>query len=146
MNISTKGRYGLRVMIELAAQYGKGPAMVDTIASSQDISKKYIHQLIIRLKSAGLVRSVRGPKGGYELARNPEAITALEVVETMEGKITPVECVSDSSVCNRSGICVTRPVWCEIAAAINGVLGKLNIKDLASRQLAEQTAADDYQI
>jgi Rrf2 family transcriptional regulator, cysteine metabolism repressor len=145
MSISTKGRYGLRVMIELASQYGKGPAMVDIIAQNQGISKKYIHQLIIRLKSAGLVRSTRGPKGGYELSKNPEAITALEVVEVMEGRITPVECVSDSSVCSRSGICVTRPVWCEVSAAIGGVLGGVNLKQLASRQYAEQ-AVNDYQI
>jgi len=145
MNISTKGRYGLRVMVELAKQFGKGPAMVDIIAQNQGISKKYIHQLIIRLKSAGLVRSVRGPKGGYELAKNPDSISALDVVEVMEGKITPVECVSDSSVCSRSGACVTRPIWCEVSSAIGGVLGGVNLKQLAAKQHAEQTI-NDYQI
>lgn len=146
MNISTKGRYGLRVMIELASHYGKGPVMVDYIAQKQDISKKYIHQLIIQLKSAGLVRSVRGPKGGYELARDPESISALDVVEAMEGKTAPVECVADSSVCNRSADCVTRPLWCEIAAAIDGVLEKVTIGQLASKQPSEQTKTDNYQI
>jgi len=146
MNISTKGRYGLRVMVELASHYGKGPAMVDTIAQNQEISKKYIHQLILRLKSAGLVRSVRGPKGGYELAKTPDAISALEVVEAMEGKLAPVECVSDSSLCNRSGHCVTRPIWCEIAVAVNNVLGSLNLKQLASRQRVKCESAENYQI
>jgi Rrf2 family protein len=133
-------------MIELASQYGMGPAMVDTIANNQGISKKYIHQLIIRLKSAGLVRSVRGPKGGYELTKDPEKITALEVVEVMEGRISAVECVADSSICSRSGACVTRPIWCEVTAAIDHVLGDVNLKQLASRQRSGQPAVGDYQI
>jgi|WetSurMetagenome_2_1015567.scaffolds.fasta_scaffold00013_65 Rrf2 family transcriptional regulator, cysteine metabolism repressor len=133
-------------MVELASQYGKGPAMVDSIAQKQGISKKYIHQLIIRLKAAGLVRSVRGPKGGYELTKEPDTITALEVVEVMEGKITAVECVSDSSICSRSGACVTRPIWLEVTAAIDGVLGGFNLKQLAAKQDAKQASADDYQI
>jgi Rrf2 family transcriptional regulator, cysteine metabolism repressor len=146
MNISTKGRYGLRVMIELAAQYGKGLALVESIAKNQDISPKYIHQLIIRLKSAGLVRSIRGPKGGYELARSPDTISALDVIEAMEGKTTPVECVSDSALCRRADSCVTRPIWCEIASAIDNVLGSFNLEQLASKQRLQQIATDNYQI
>jgi Rrf2 family protein len=133
-------------MIELADQYGKGPALVESIAQNQEISKKYIHQLIIGLKSAGFVRSVRGPKGGYELTRSPDTISALDVIEVMEGKTTPVECVSDSSVCRRAGKCVTRPIWCEIAGAIDKVLAGLNLEQLASRQRTQQISADNYQI
>jgi Rrf2 family protein len=89
MKVSTRGRYGLRVMIELAAQYGNGPVLVDGIAKNQEISGKYIHVIVSGLRSAGLVRSVRGPNGGYELTRSPSRITALDVISALEGKSAP---------------------------------------------------------
>ena len=140
MKISTKGRYGLRVMIELAAKYGRGPVLVDTIAKNQEISAKYIHVLMSGLKSGGFIRSVRGPSGGYELSRPPAEITALEVVRALEGDLAPVDCVANSSSCSRVAGCATRDLWCEMGAAVEGVLGRYTLADLARRQ-AEKTAS-----
>jgi len=105
MKMSTRGRYGLRVMMELALHHGKGPVPVETIANNQEISGKYIHNLMSSLHSAGLARTVRGPKGGYELARPPSEITALDAVEALEGKNVLMECVADASSCRRAGRC-----------------------------------------
>ena len=134
MKISTKGRYGLRVMIELAAHYGQGPLLVDTIARNQDISAKYIHVLMAGLKSGGFIRSMRGPSGGYELAMPPERITALEVVRTLEGDLAPVDCVTDAAACTRSHTCATRDMWCEVGQAVAGVLSGYTLAELARRQ------------
>ena len=134
MRMSTKGRYGLRVMMELADRYGQGPVSVDAIARSQEISGNYIHLLVMGLRSAGLVRTVRGPSGGYELTRRPSSITALDVVSALEGRISPVDCVADADFCRRGARCVARDVWCEVAAAVDRVLSGLTLEQLASRQ------------
>lgn len=132
--MSTKGRYGLRIMMELARHYGKGPIPVDIIAENQNISGKYIHVLVMGLKSTGLIRTLRGPKGGYSLARDPASITALDVVTALEGKIAPVECVEEESYCNHSSNCIARDLWCKTASAIKEVLQRITIKELADRQ------------
>lgn len=137
MRMSTKGRYGLRVMVELAGHYGRGPLAVDTIAGSQEISGKYIHVLVTNLRSAGLVRTVRGPSGGYELTKSPSSITALEVVSALEGASSPVECVSSAAHCQRAEICAARDVWCDVAAAIDRVLSDLTLEQLLERQHAK---------
>ncbi len=134
MKVSTKGRYGLRVMMELAGHYGRGPMPVEAIARNQAISGKYIHVLVMRLRAAGLVRSVRGPGGGYELAKEPSSITALDVVSALEGKIVPVECAANASSCPRGGGCAVRDVWSNVASAVDGVLSRLTLEDLWLRQ------------
>jgi len=144
MNITTKGRYGLRVMMELAGHYGRGPKPVDIIARNQDISGKYIHLIVMKLRSAGLVRSVRGPSGGYELTKTPAAITALDVVLALEGKITPVACVADIGSCSRAGRCAARDVWCDVASAVDGVLSELTLEQLAVRQRAKDEEPPSY--
>ncbi|MEW6267476.1 MAG: Rrf2 family transcriptional regulator [Thermodesulfobacteriota bacterium] len=146
MKMSTKGRYGLRVMMELANHYGHGPMLVEAIAKNQGISSNYIHLLVTGLKSAGLVRTWRGPSGGYELTKKPSAITALDVVSVLEGRSAPVECVSDASACPRAGRCAARDVWCEVATAMEGVLSKLTLEQLAARQLAKQEEPMTYDI
>ncbi|MBF0501001.1 MAG: Rrf2 family transcriptional regulator [Candidatus Riflebacteria bacterium] len=138
MKISTKGRYGLRVVLELTAQHNRGPILVENISKSQAISGKYIRVLVGGLKSAGLVRAVRGPNGGYELARNPADITVLDVVRALEGKTVPVKCVEDVNSCPRAQFCAARDMWCEVAAAIDGVLSGLTMEQLAIRQRAKQ--------
>lgn len=146
MKMSTRGRYGLRAMMELARHCGEGPVPVETIASNQEISGKYIHNLMASLHSAGLVRTVRGPKGGYELARPPSEITALDAVEALEGKNVLVECVADASSCRRAGRCTARDIWCEVAASIDGVLRKLTLAEIVSRQRSKQGEATTYSI
>lgn len=146
MKMSTRGRYGLRVMIELACAWGQGPTLVDTIAQNQEISANYLHLLLASLRTAGLVRATRGPKGGYELARAPGAITALDVVSALEGQISPSECVTDAPCCSRSNGCVAREVWCEVALAVERVLAERTLEQLASRHRALQEAPLSYTI
>lgn len=137
MRISTKGRYGLRVMMELASHYGQGPMAVDAIARNQDISGKYIHVIVTGLRSAGLVHTQRGPSGGYELAKEPSSITALDVISALEGRCVPVECVVDASACHRADRCAARDVWCDVASAVDGVLSAFTLEQLASKQRAK---------
>jgi Rrf2 family protein len=139
MKMSTKGRYGLRVMLELALRHGSGPIMMSVIAQSQDISRKYIHSLLTSLKAAGLVRSVRGAGGGYVLATEPSKILLSDVVQALEGAFFPVDCVGDSTLCDRSDFCVTREVWSELGIAIEKVLSKMTLEQLASKQRAKLT-------
>lgn len=146
MKMSTRGRYGLRVMLELALRDGQGIVPVEDIAQAQGISGHYIHLLVPVLRRAGLVRTVRGPKGGCSLSRPPSAITLLEVVEAVEGRIAPVECVAEGTLCGESGGCAAREVWCEVASAIEGVLGGLTLEQMAARQKGQAAAAADWQI
>jgi Rrf2 family protein len=134
MRMTTRGRYGLRVMMELAGNYGHGPMPVEAIARSQDLSGKYVHVLAMGLRAAGLVRTVRGPGGGYELTKAPSSITALHVVAALEGRSAPVECVADASACPRASRCAARDVWCDIATAVDGVLSGITLEHLSSRQ------------
>lgn len=138
MKISTKGRYGLRLMLELALQEGRGPILVELLERHSGISGKYIHQLMLALKHAGLVRTVRGPRGGYELAKPAGAVTALDVVSVLEGPPVPVECVSSPTTCERAGTCVTRELWREVATALEDVLSSATLAELARRTREQQ--------
>jgi Rrf2 family protein len=113
--MSTKGRYGLRLMMELASGYGRGPMLAEAIAKNQAISGKYIHLLANGLRTAGLLRAIRGPSGGYELARAPSAITALDVIAALEGPNAPLECVEDASSCDRANACAALAVASRVA-------------------------------
>jgi Rrf2 family transcriptional regulator, cysteine metabolism repressor len=144
MKMSTKGRYGLRVMIELAANHGHGPMLAETIAKNQAISSKYIHVLVGGLRAAGLVRTVRGPSGGYELAKRPSSVTALDVITAMEGRSAPVDCILDASSCARAPGCAARDVWCEVASAVDRVLSGLTLDRLAARQRSRQDDPPDF--
>ncbi|MDD5306189.1 MAG: Rrf2 family transcriptional regulator [Deltaproteobacteria bacterium] len=146
MKVSTKGRYGLRVMLELALQHGQGPVLVDTIARNQEISGKYIHNLVAGLKSAGLVRTVRGPSGGYVLAHDPKDITIRQVFEALEGKVSPVACVNDRGSCTRADHCAARDLWGDLAEAMDGVLEKVTLAELATRQRVKNDGPTSYQI
>ncbi len=142
--MSTKGRYGLRVMIELAARYGHGPVLVETIATNQGISGKYIHVLVSGLRAAGLIRTVRGPSGGYELAKKPSAVSALDVITALEGRSAPVNCVLEASCCSRASQCAARDLWCEIASAVDGALSGFTLDRLAARQCKKQGEPPDF--
>jgi Rrf2 family protein len=146
MKVSTKGKYGLRVMVELALRDGKGPVQVNLIADSQSISGKYIHVLVSGLKSAGLIRGIRGPHGGYELARKPSEITAYEIVASLESDLVPSDCVSDTSSCPRTDVCATRELWCDVASAIRKVLSETTLDRLAERERGKRETALTYSI
>ncbi|MFC1641729.1 RrF2 family transcriptional regulator [Myxococcota bacterium] len=144
MKMSTKGRYGLRMMIELASQYGHGPVLAETIASKQGISGKYIHILAGGLRAAGLVRTVRGPSGGYELAKEPWSVTALDVITALEGRSAPVDCVFAASSCAKATRCAARDLWCEIASAVDGVLSGATLDHLAAKQSTKPEKLPDF--
>jgi len=146
MHISTRGRYGVRLMVALALNYGNGTTLLKDVSRREGISGKYLGQIIIPLKSAGLILSQRGSHGGYTLARPPEAITVKDVVEAIEGKIAAVLCVNDPEACARASSCVATGVWRKLSADIERSLSSFTLAALA-RQARELNAADpDYQI
>jgi len=133
MKLSTRGRYGLRAMIDMAMSEEKSPIATHTIAEREGLSERYLEQLLVPLKRAGLVKSVRGSQGGYILARNPQDITAGDVIRVLEGPIAPVECVSETNpeFCSRSDFCVTRSLWTKVRDSIVQVLDSYTLADLA---------------
>lgn len=150
MRVSTKGRYGLRVMIELAVRQGEGPILVQALADAQDLPPKYLHVLLGTLRASGLVRATRGPNGGYELALSPTHITALEVVEALEGRMALSACGDEEggNCCARGDKCAARELWDEASGALTQVLGGSTLAQLAERekQFRSQDPADHYAI
>lgn len=133
MKLSTRTRYGTRAMLDLAVAYGKGPVSSKEIAERQDLSQKYLENLMAALRSAGLIRSVRGPQGGHMLACPPEQVTLRAIFETLEGTGGFVECTTDATFCERSCDCVTQEVWAQMYAAAMAVLTKTTLADLVRR-------------
>ena len=130
MKLSTKGRYGARAMLELALHYGDGPVLVKDIARSQEISRRYLEHLIVSLQAAGLVKTIRGAKGGCVLAKLPSEIKLGEVVEALEGSVAPANCVDDSKLCPRVKLCVTHDIWVKMKEAIVNVLNSVTLEDM----------------
>jgi cysteine synthase A len=139
MKLSTRTRYGLRAVLELAASQGKGPLQIKTIAHRQDISVKYLEQLMAILKSAGFVRSIRGAKGGYILAKPANQIKLSDIFNALEGPVTTVECLENENYCARVADCVTRQVWAEVQQAIMNVLQSMTLQDLVDRAKDKRT-------
>ena len=144
MRLLTRTSYGIRAILQLAENHGKRPLQIKAIARQQDISVKYLEQVIAILKSAGFVRSIRGPKGGYVLAKPPNQIKLNDVFTALEGPITTVECTKDENYCSRAADCVTRQVWTEVQKAIINVLESLTLQNLVDR--AKDKRGTDYQI
>jgi len=137
MKLSTKARYGTRAMLELAINYGRSPLSVKDIARSQEISEKYLEHLLALLKTAGLVKSLRGARGGYVLAKPPAEIRLNQIIYVLEGSLAPVDCVDNSALCNRSKFCATRDVWNLIKHSIDQVLYSITLEDLVRRQVSK---------
>ena len=131
MRLSTKVRYGVRAMIDLANHRDSEPVLVKAISERQGISKKYLESLLAALKAAGLVRSVRGAKGGYKLARPPERITLEEITVALDGPPVLVDCVEDPDTCERSQWCVAKDLWSEITEMLIQKLRSTTLADLA---------------
>jgi Rrf2 family protein len=131
-------------MVELAASKSNAPVQLKTIASHQDISVKYLEQLMASLKTAGFVRSVRGSKGGYILAKPPNQIKLDRLFSCLEGPVTIVECVENDSFCDRAADCAPRLLWAELQAAIMRVLKSTTLQDLVDK--TKTYAKADYQI
>ena len=145
MKLSSRSRYGLRAILELAVEYGKGPIQIKSIAKKEDISNKYLEQLIAIMKSAGLVRSIRGPKGGYILTKEPNKIKLSEIFLALEGPITTAECLVHPDFCTKCADCATRKIWGKIQDAIIGVLDSTTLQDLAD-DVTGVNESSSYQI
>jgi len=130
MKLSTKPRYGARILIELALRETQGAVQVGKIASRQKIPVKYLEQLLRKLKLAGIVSSVRGPKGGYLLAKDPKQITLGQVVRLFEGRTDLVDCISFPEKCGMASECLVRNAWYDATAALYEKLDGVSIADL----------------
>lgn len=133
MKLSTKGRYGLKAMLDLAIHRDEGQVALKSIAERQGLSENYLEQLFAALKKAKLVQSVRGSQGGYSLGRSPEDISVGDILRTLEGSMSPTDCVSEnceSHHCSNSDCCVTRNVWEKIRDGINNVIDNITLQEL----------------
>jgi Rrf2 family protein len=130
MKLSSRARYGVRLMLDLARQYGQGSVYLREIAVREDISEKYLSQIIIPLRGGGLVRSIRGAHGGYTLAKPPAEITLREIVEPLEGGNCLVDCVKHPSTCSRVPTCATRDIWTMLGGKISEALDSVTLEQL----------------
>ena len=121
-------------MLELAIQFGKGPIELKEISKRENISLKYLEQVITPLRSAGLVKSVRGSKGGYSLAKPPSEICLNDLVEILEGPINLTECLTDPKVCPKSAFCVTRDIWEEVSGVISQIFHSVTLEEMVIRR------------
>ena len=139
MKLSTRSRYGARILVDLARHNNQGPVQIGEISKRQDISVKYLEQLIRPLKQAKLVESVRGPKGGHMLAKNPEKITLGQIVRLFEGQSDLVECVSSPETCNMADDCQVRLAWKDATRVLYEKLDSTTIADLMEANHTEDS-------
>lgn len=145
MKISTKGRYGLRAMLDLALHADQSHVSLKSIAERQNISEPYLEQLMSSLRKDGLVLSIRGSQGGYRLSRDACNISIGQILRSLEGSLAPVECVieSDECECIKSDFCVSRVIWEKIRDSINKVVDSISLNDLAEDYI-EKSAKYDF--
>jgi Rrf2 family protein len=137
LKLSTRSRYGTRLMLDMAQHYHEGgPVQLGDIAKRQNVSVKYLEQIIIPLKKAHYIESVRGPKGGHILTKPPEEITVGEIVALLEDGTVLVECIENATVCERTLICPTRLLWKEVSEAMFDKLQAVTLADLVERARA----------
>jgi Rrf2 family protein len=134
MKLSTRGRYGVRLMLELALHYGEGPILLKDIAERQGISEKYLWQLINPLKTTGLIHSQRGAHGGYVLGKAPEAISLKSILRILEGSLCLVDCVDNPELCERSPSCISRDIWGEASKGMQQTLEDTTLAAMVERQ------------
>jgi Rrf2 family cysteine metabolism transcriptional repressor len=129
MKLSTKGRYGVKAMVDLAINYGEQPVSIKSISERQSISEYYLEQLFSSLRKAKLIKSIRGAQGGYVLNRAPEEITIYDVINVLEGPIEVSNCIDDGA-CNNIDCCATRLLWKKIKNSIDSVTSSITLKDI----------------
>ncbi len=146
VSFSTKGEYGVRLMVQLGQRFGTGPASLADVAADEELPRAYLEQLVVSLRDAGLVASTRGARGGYELTRNPSEIRMSAVLRALEGPIAPMVCATDDPehalLCDRSSRCTVNVLWVRVRDAITGALDSMTLADLVPQRLA---AVDDLQ-
>lgn len=143
MRLSTKGEYASRAMLELALHYEKRPLHIRDISRAQDIPQRFLEQILLQLKRAGLLRSRKGPDGGYYLARPPGEINVAEVIRAMDGPLAPIDCVSVTAyeVCPHERTCSLKGLWREVRDVIAEVLERTTFADLAEKARAARAAS-----
>lgn len=148
MKLSTKGRYGVMACYDLARHAADAPVTLKEVAERQGISEGYLEQLMAALRRAGLVRSVRGPQGGYALARHPQTITVGDIIRILEGPIAPVDCVNEDNAsfrhCARTAGCVTRFIWERLRDSMTRVLDSITLADLVAEGSAIEAAEEGH--
>ena len=140
MKLTTRTRYGTRVAMQLAEVYPEGTVSVKELSEEQEVSNKYLEQIIAVLKKAGLVESVLGPHGGYSLTRPPWDVTLGDIYRALEGSAAPVACVDDPEVCHRHPYCPTRRAWVELKESLERVLDGTTLQDLLCEESREAEA------
>ncbi len=144
MKISTRGRYALRLMLDLAMNHTDQYVTIKSISERQEISGKYLEQIISVLNRAGYVKSIRGSQGGYKLAKPPGEYTVGMILRLIEGSLAPVACMDDDpNQCTRCGQCVTLDIWKQLDTAISGVIDHITLADLVEKQRLKSAAGDD---
>ncbi len=133
MRLSTRSRYGVRLMLALAMNKSKEPVFLKDIANSEEISEKYLSQIIMPLKAKGLVTTFRGAHGGYLLGKPASEITLREIIEPLEGDLCLVDCVSNPGICDKATACATRQVWDEMSSILLGFLDTFTLEDLIKK-------------
>ena len=142
MSFSTKGEYGVRLMVQLGRRYGRGPSSLAEIATDENLPRPYLEQLVMSLRDAGLVISTRGSHGGYELSRPPDEIPMIAVLRVLEGPIAPMICATDESAsaheptCDRTARCTVNFLWIRIRDAISTTLEGMTLADLVPERVA----------
>lgn len=134
MKISTKGRYALRTLIDLAQHSDQGLVALKDIAGRQEISQKYLEQIVTQMSKAGFLKGVRGPQGGYRLAREPKEVNVAEILEAIEGSLAPVTCLgSETNECDRCGDCSTLDLWTGLYECVMNYLTSITLQDLVDK-------------
>ena len=142
MKLSTKCRYGSRAVMEVARNYKSGPVKRKDIVKNQQISDSYLENILIALKNSGIIETIRGAKGGYLLRRPASEITLLEIVNSLDGSLSPVECLETPSICERTEWCATRVAWIKMREAQEEVLRNISIQKLIDSE--KQSFVADY--
>jgi Rrf2 family protein len=142
LKLSTRSRYGLRFMYELALHFGEGVILLKQIAKTQNISEKYLSNLAIPLKGAGLITSIRGSHGGYELTKHPSQITVKEMYEILEGDSIILDCIEKGYNCDMNEVCPTRDMWISLQKQIENFMEHTTLQDLVNRYEEKKNAKE----
>ena len=149
MKLSTKTRYGMRAMVDLALHYEKGPVLLKDIAERQEVSMKYLDHIISTLKANGLIENAKMRHGGYILSKPPSRIETHEIIKAVEGSLALVECVDDPKICHRADFCATLNLWKKLKRSMRDVLEGVTLEDLAKEQremIEQKTKGQMYYI
>ncbi|GAA0745926.1 Rrf2 family transcriptional regulator [Clostridium oceanicum] len=130
MKLSTKGRYGVKAMVDLAIHYGEDPISIKSIAERQKISECYLEQLFASLRKAKLIKSIRGAQGGYVLNKSPKDITVADIMGVLEGPIEISDCVEEEGFCSNKGACPTRVLWMRIKESLDNIMETTTLEDM----------------